>query len=97
MYPMISQSIKNLAIHARKEGFTISEIAIKYKIAESTVSLLVRDVVLNKKAVSILQAKADEGRLKASQVLIERREKRQEESLLVAERLLQNLDINKHI
>lgn len=97
MYPMISQSIKNLAIRDRKEGFTIGEIAIKYKMAESTVSLLVRGVVLNKKATSVLQKKADQGRLKASQVLIERREKRQEESLLIADSLLQNLNINKSI
>lgn len=97
MYPMISDKIKNCAVQDRIEGLSINEIAEKYKVAKSTISLLVRHIPLSKKAVEVLRVKADEGRLKASQVLIEKREKRQELSLFVAEELLYNLSIDKTV
>ena len=97
MYPMISDKIKNCAVEDRREGFSINEIAEKYKVAKSTISLLVRHIPLSKKATEVLRVKADEGRLKASQVLIEKREKRQKLSLVVAEELLQGLTIDKTV
>jgi hypothetical protein len=97
MYPMISDSIKKLALQDRKEGFSIREIAVKYKIAQSTISILLRNVILDKRAKIILSEKASQGRKKATQSLMRKREERQEVSLLVAEEILGGIFIDKSI
>lgn len=94
---MISDKIKKLAIEDRKEGFSVREIAVKYKIAQSTASLLLRNVTLDKKAKIILSGKAAQGRKKATQSLIEKREQRQGVSLLKAEELLDSVFVDKSI
>ena len=90
MYLMINDTIKKLAIEDRKRGLSINEISSKHQIAKSTVSLLVRKVSLSTQAKEILLNKKNEGRLKAVQTNIKKRERRQMMSLNSAEKLLDN-------
>ena len=51
---MIDEQIKKRAIQSRREGLSIKEISLKHKIAQSTASVLLRDVILNDKIKVIL-------------------------------------------
>lgn len=97
MYLMINESIKNLAIQDRKRGLSVREVAAKYKLAQSTTSLLLRKVILNSKAKKILLEKSNQGRLKATQSIVRKREQRQEISRHIAEKLLKDVILNNEI
>lgn len=88
MYLMISNQIKLQVVQSRQDGLSIKEIANKFNMSQSTASLLVRGLHLNAKAKKILIEKASQGRVKAIQVIIKKREGRQKEAVLVAESLL---------
>ncbi len=92
---MISNRIKLQATQSRQEGLSIREIAKKFSMAQSTVSLLVRKVHLNSKAKNILIEKANQGRMKATQAIIKKRENRQKEANLVAQGLLSGVIFNR--
>lgn len=63
-YPL---PVKEKAIKLRKKGYSIKEVAKKMKIAKSTSSLWLRNVVLNKKAEQRLEKRRIYGQYKAHQ------------------------------
>ena len=94
---MISNQIKLQVKQLRQEGFSVKEIAKECCIAQSTVSLLVRGVVLNYKAKEILIKKANQGRMRAVESIIKKREGRQNDAIIVARDLLSNFSLNENI
>lgn len=94
MYPMIKERVKHQAIKLREEGSSIKEISKKLDIAQSTVSLMVRNISLSHKAKDILLEKRKAGRIKATQVIIENRKKRQKEAYVYAEKLLTDFNLS---
>ena len=94
---MISEQIKKKLIQSRKEGFSVREIALRYGVAQSTASLLLREVTLNSKAKALLLKKANQGRFKATQVLIKKREERQNLAISSAKKLLSSICLNKSV
>ncbi len=97
MYPMISSHIKIQIKKLRQKGFSIKEIAKQVNVAPSTVSLLVRSLVLNNEAKEILIKKNIQGRLKAVESIINKRKERQSHAISVARDLLKNFSLNKNI
>ncbi len=97
MYPMIREHIRKKMVTLRKEGLSVKEIAADLGIAQSTVSLLVRDVVLDEKAKGILLEKKKLGRNKATNVLVENRIKRQLASHSNAQETLDRVKISKDL
>lgn len=91
---MISERIKKQAIQLRKEGVSINEIALKCQIAQSTASLLLRNIVLSDKAKVILKKKTIQGRLKAVESNIRKREERQLLAYKDAEKFLDALSFD---
>lgn len=57
MYNIIPYLVKKRAIYLRKQGFSLRELFLETKISKSTLSLLVRDVSLSKKAKKVLYKK----------------------------------------
>lgn len=94
---MIDASKKSEAIKLRQAGFSIREIAKQLDIAQSTSSLFLRSVVLNKKAKEILTKKRVLGREKATQTLVINRKRRQGQSVELAWSLLGRLKVDKEI
>lgn len=94
---MISNHIKSKVVQLRHDGFSINEIAKECHMAKSTVSLLVRNIILSSKSKDILLRKTNQGRLKAVESIIKKREERQNTAILVAKDLLNNFSLNKNI
>ena len=94
---MISSHIKSKAIKLRQSGFSINEIAKECHMAKSTVSLLVRTIILSNKSKNILLRKTNQGRLKAVESIIKKRKERQNYAISVATDLLKDFSLNKDI
>ncbi len=91
------ESVKAEAIKLRKTGFSIKEISRELQIAQSTASLLLRNVVLSKKAKEILERKRALGREKATLTLVNNRKRRQAYSTSLACSLLEGVQIDQEI
>ena len=58
-----SNDVRNKAITLRREGYSLNELSEQFKIAKSTISLWVRDLILDKEARQRLLNIAKRGRL----------------------------------
>lgn len=92
---MIEESIKVQAVKLRKAGYSIKEISKQLGIAQSTLSLLLRNIVLSKKAKELLEKKRVLGRQKATQTLVDKRKRRQAENFKLADAFLNKFDIDQ--
>ena len=95
MYLMISNHIKLQIKQLRQKGYSLREIAKECNVAQSTVSLLTRNVKLSIAAKATLIKKTNQGRMKAVESNIRKRKGRQNDAVLVAEDLLSNFLLDR--
>ncbi|MBU1085165.1 MAG: hypothetical protein ABIJ43_04785 [Candidatus Beckwithbacteria bacterium] len=90
-----SLKIKEKAINLRKKGYSIKEIASFLKIAQSTSSLWVRNIILNQKALQRIKQRKIYGQYKSSQQWKVKRKKNQILAHNKAKLIISQLNLNK--
>lgn len=90
-----SVGFKNSAVRLRKRGYSIKEIAKKLKVVQSTASLWVRDVVLDKKALVRLEQRSLLSRYKTSERWKQKRQEVWNLAELKAARVLEGVVLDK--
>ncbi len=86
--------LKQEVIRARLQGFSVRELAVRFDVAPSTVSLWVRDVALPVAAKKLLEKKQVQGRSKGNTVRKEQVKEAQNRVDDSAERYLQSIKID---
>lgn len=69
----IDSSIKENAIKFRKKGYSLQEIADRYKIAKSTASLWLKNIKLDKKAQLRINNRIKIGQIKTKEIKLEKK------------------------
>lgn len=92
----ISGEIRKKAIGLRKKGYSFAEISGELNISKSTCSLLMRNVVLDKKAAKRLNNRKFVGYKKIAQIWKDKKAKEAKKNKICAEQILQSIgkDVN---
>lgn len=95
MVRIMKKKLRDQAILLRKQGQSLDEISAKLSVAQSTVSLWVRDLILDDGAKLLLKEKLRRGRLKGIEVNRKKRLRWMSERSDDAKRTLQNMPVTR--
>lgn len=88
---------KEKALSLRKKGFSIKEIAAKLKIAKSTSSVWLKNVLLDKKAQKRLKKRRIFGQYKSRLIHFKKREEQQSKRHIRVEKILSKIEMSKEL
>ena len=92
-----SINIRERAVLLRKQGYSIKEVASKLRIAKSTSSVWLRDILLNSQAQTRLKNRRIFGQYKARLVQFEKSDKQQRIRSIVAEQTLSKIEMSREL
>ena len=88
---------KNRVIILRKKGHSINELSKIFKVSKSSISLWVRNIHLNKKALIRLKKRSLNGRKKSIKVKREKREKIVDKIVIKVQHEIKKIDNSKNL
>lgn len=92
-----SLATKEKAFSFRRKGFSIKEIAVKLRIAKSTSSLWLNDILLDEKAQNRLKKRRMIGQYKARFIQFKKREEQQSKRYAQVEKILSKIEMSKEL
>lgn len=93
-YPLVT---KERALFLRRKGFSIKEVAAKLKIAKSTSSVWLKDILLDEKAQNRLKKRRIFGQFKSRLIHFKKRKEQQDKRYIKVEQILSKIEISKEL
>lgn len=89
-----SITVKEAAIFLRKQGYSIKEIAAKFKIAQSTSSEWLKNILLDNRAIIRLKERRILGQYNSRQVFARKREQQEQKRQVLVEQILSKIEMS---